>query len=86
MDIYCKKCNEGVDVYEFHDVADEQNKTFDEVSAAFRKNGCAALGWSCNNVIDADRGMKLNALYDMLGDDIDGAAAMIEDFEYLNMI
>ncbi len=85
-DVYCSKCNEPVDVFEFHDVAEEQNKTYSEVSAAFRNSGCSALGWSCSNNISADRGMKLDALYDLLGDDIDGAASLIEDFEYLNMI
>lgn len=86
MDLYCPKCNEPCDVYEFHDVANEQGKTYEEVSRGFRSDGCSSLGWSCSGSISADRGMKLEALYDLLGDDVDGAAALIEDFEYVGLI
>lgn len=87
MDVYCKFCNEPVDVYEFHDIAEEQEVTYDDVYAAFRTSGCEALGSKHNgSAIDRERAMKLDALYDLLGDDVDGAASMIDDFEYVGLL
>lgn len=65
---------------------------FDEVARAFRAIGCKAMGESCapNDYeaelrLDQHRPGALTpaeaaaALYELLGDDMDGAAAMLED-------
>lgn len=62
---------------------------FDEVSEEFRIQGCAALrefrgtNRKCE-LRDGDRGTRAamaSAAYDLLGPDIDGAAAMLEDWD-----
>lgn len=50
---------------------------FDQVSADFRRRGCEALGSRHN---DTEANPAIGALYELLGDDIDGADALIEDF------
>lgn len=77
MDVYCGKCSEPVDTDYFHDVADENGTTYTHVMRDFQQRGCEALGdphgeGSANPYADA--------LYDLLGDDMDGAAAMMQDY------
>lgn len=61
----------------------EYDRVFAEVSAAFRKNGCSALtvySATCSKERVSDRGAVLaNVAYELCGDDMDGAAAMIDD-------
>lgn len=77
MDVYCGKCSEPVDMDYFHDAADEQGRTYKEVSRDFQQRGCEALGWSHG---EGQANPYADALYDLLGDDMDGAAAMMDDF------
>ena len=81
MDIYCTRCGEPWDLDTFHDVADEQGTTWEAAVAAFRSDGCGATGWCapCEPRRTA-RGSATDALFDILGDDVDGVAAMLEDF------
>lgn len=79
MDVKCHTCGEPVDIFYFHDVAEEQGRTFDEVRADFYRRGCEALGDSHNGTTYED-GPAVLALQELLGDDIDGLAAMMEDF------
>lgn len=85
MDIYCPKgaCAEPVDMAYLHDVADEQGRTYTEVVHDFQSRGCEALGWthSDNGEPAAERAAIMDAMFDLLGDDVDGAAAMMEDFD-----
>ena len=92
MDILCPKCAEPWDMDTLHEVAEEEGTTYEAVSARFRTEGCKALGTS-HNVISADNdpeeadrrqlgAMVADAMYDALGDDLDGAAAMLEDFGF----
>lgn len=77
--------------------ADEYDKYYKKVSAEFRVKGCKALshitsGQSCipvpRNEDTTDRTFGLtrseaaSALYDVLGEDLDGAAAMMEDMGF----
>lgn len=90
MDIRCPKCGEPWDFDTLHDAAEEQESTYDKVAADFRSRGCAALGWgSCSEPSEeTDRHYGLrpqdaaSALYDLLGDDMDGAASMLEDMGF----
>ena len=56
---------------------------FGQVSAAFRKNGCSALtvfSATCSKDPASDRGAVLaNVAFELCGDDMDGAAGMIDD-------
>jgi len=86
MDINCPKCAEPVEIEYLHNVADAVGTTFTAVLHAFQTDGCSALGERCNpRVTDRDRARAAGAamLYEILGDDIDGAAAMLEDFEMM---
>jgi len=93
MDINCPKCAEPVELDYLHEVADIDSQygdgaTFIDVLHAFQTDGCSALGERCNpRVTDRDRARAAGAamLYELLGDDIDGAAAMLEDFEYMGV-
>lgn len=79
MDIYCPLCAEPVEIDYLHDVADERDMTFAEVRDEFQSEGCVALLSKCNpSTFGSDRGRIAAALYDILGDDIDGAAAMLD--------
>lgn len=48
------------------------------LAADFRRRGCPALGTSCTEP-DNDRALLARATYDALGDDMDAAAAMLDD-------
>jgi len=49
----------------------------------FQSHGCKAIDAKCNPRKDHGRASAAAALYDLLGDDIDGAASMLEDFEMM---
>jgi hypothetical protein len=63
--------------------SEEYERVFAHVSAAFRQNGCSALtvySASCSTEPVSERGAMLaNVAYERCGDDLDGAAAMIDD-------
>lgn len=77
MDHYCPKCSEPVDNDYFHDIAEETGQTYRAVAADFRVRGCAALGESHGT---GSANPYAEALYDLLGDDMDGAASMMSDY------
>lgn len=80
MDVYCSKCSEPVDTDYFHDVADENGTTYRTVMRDFQARGCEALGMKHG---DMGPNPYADALYDLLGDDMDGAASMMADFPHL---
>lgn len=61
-----------------------------KVAAEFRRQGCAALSTAYPNTSCEARGGRRDALadavYDLMGDDMDGAAAAFEDAEYLGLL
>lgn len=81
MDLYCSKCGEPWELDTMHDVAEENDMTFNKAVEYFRKKGCAALGASCGEPANVGRAMAFAALHDLMGDDVDGIAAMLEDFD-----
>lgn len=88
MDIYCCKCGEPVELDYIHDVvadriaAGDTAATYSIVAAEFRRTGCPAIGGSCNT--DTVAHPAVSAMYDLLGDDMDGAAAMMEDMDMMS--
>jgi hypothetical protein len=80
MDLYCPKCAEPWDNDSIHDRAKELGDTYTVVSADFRVNGCEALG-SEHGEGTAPPGVGV--VYELLGDDMDGAASEFEDLRSL---
>ena len=89
MDIMCRICGEPWEIDTFHDVAEDEGITFDEATRRFRADGCFATGWyskPCEPSTDPQQratNMIAGELMDLLGDDVDGAAAMLEDFRLI---
>ena len=92
MDITCPRCGEAWDNDCIHDEVSErallgQVTSYDAVAREFRARGCIALraftgnDSLCERVRD-DRTAAAGALYDLLGDDMDGASAMLADLGY----
>lgn len=88
MDIRCPRCGEPWDFDTLHEAAAENDSTYEKVAADFRRRGCVALfGDACspdpNEPVNPRTGLKASeaaaTLYDLLGDDMDGAAALLED-------
>ena len=90
MDMYCTRCGEPWDNDTFHEAAEEQHSTYREVVRDFQSRGCIAIGWQskpCEVNTDQPRDSVFGltpseaaeALYDLLGDDTDGAMAMLDD-------
>lgn len=89
-DIYCPRCDEPVDVEELHYVyVGDDRVSFEDARSNFYRIGCAALSGdmqpSCNER-KTTRGEAADVIYEMMGDDIDGAAALFDDFEYLGLL
>lgn len=82
MDLHCPRCGEPVDNDELHAVAEETGNTYSSVLAAFRHTGCPALPGGRHNLetIGSDLAILSAAAFDLMPDDPDGVAAMIEDF------
>lgn len=94
MDVYCKFCREPWDNDTIHEEAAEREQqreprtTYAEVAADFRQYGCGAFYTftgqpklaKCPNVGTDTRAVpEIDALGDLLGDDMDGLTAMLED-------
>lgn len=78
MDIYCPICGEPLDTYELHEI---EGMTYAEARKAFYREGCTGVGFTHNANTTASP--EIGVLYELLGDDVDGAAAMLEDLEYM---
>jgi hypothetical protein len=83
MDIRCPLCAEPWDTDELHDVV---NQTYDEAYKCFRKIGCATFDTPCSKNPDKFRAEASAVLMDLLGDDVDGVASMLDDFEYAGLL
>ena len=86
MDIRCPICGEPWEIETLHDEADWTNETFDKVRKRFYSDGCGKVfGVSCER--SNDNAATLAALaHEVMGDDVDGIASMLEDAEYMGLI
>lgn len=86
MDIYCPKCGEPWDNDELHHEAEDNDSDYETVAKNFRRRGCEVFGFQHGDADYEVNGMPAStaasALYELLGDDMDGAAAMMEDLGY----
>ncbi len=80
MDIKCKNCGEPWDMDSLHDlVAEGAAVDFEDARKAFYREGCGAFGQGCTSVRYGG-GSAIEVLQELMGDDIDGLAALTEDF------
>lgn len=88
MDIYCK-CREPWDMHELHEaVAADYYPTFTAARKAFARYGCPAMdgkATACPRGTGNDTDL-ISEVYDLMGDDIDGAAAMLEDARMMGLL
>ena len=82
-DVYCPKCGEPVDIWEFNDVAQEKGYPVSTIRENFFRDGCEALGFRCNPDYDPEMAEISAIAYDIMGDDLDGISAMTEDYEFI---
>lgn len=93
MDVYCSKCAEPWDNDCIHDEVDARHEsgdktaTYVKVMREFQSKGCVALshayGGGCDGESgDSIRAALVSAAYELLGDDMDGAASTLEDYFY----
>jgi hypothetical protein len=84
-DVMCPKCGEPWEIDTLHEAAKDQGHTFSEILGGFRRRGCVVLSGfgfglvKCNPNGDSRRAGLASALFDILGDDVDGVAAELED-------
>lgn len=84
MDIPCTQCGEPWDNHSFHDLAAELETTYTVIMRRFRSEGCAVFATWGVAPCEPDRHSLIRSeLADILGDDIDGYAAEMEDYAYL---
>lgn len=86
MDIYCPVCSEPMDVLELHTFTGDTAADFDDARRIFFSDGCGTL---YNSPCAKNRTLRSEAtlaLVDVMGDDVDGIAAMLEDLEYEGLL
>jgi hypothetical protein len=82
MDLICPKCAEPWDNDEFHYV---EGMSYAKAVRAMRAEGCGAVfGGTCRE--SSDEGARQRALmsavaFELMGDDTDGIASMMDDWE-----
>lgn len=95
MDIYCPICDEPWEIDTLHDVAAEIGTTYETIARTFRTRGCgyafegSTYGHTyCQTLYDdTPRQNKTAAMiYDVMGDDLDGAAAMFDEADALGIL
>ena len=90
MDLYCQKCDEPWEAYYIGSCIDQEEKEIDGMkpSEAFLAGiGCPACKWGKNAPKQQTiKGMAMATMAEILGDDIDGMASMMDEFEYMGML
>lgn len=80
MDVYCQHCNEPCDVFHLnHDMEPEFREMF---KAGKGCDCCEGKGEKSKTL----RSEAMGIMMDMMGDDIDGVASMMDDFDYAGML
>lgn len=93
MDLYCQKCAEPWDFFHVQNDMDEETEDFgpngEKPSARFKKGeGCPACDWGKKAPQTPNlRSQAMSTMMEIMGDDdIDGVAAMMDDFDYAGML
>lgn len=80
MDIYCKRCGEP---WDYLGAADAGDMTRTEYTAMMAGEGCPSCAGKPLNKPKPFRAMLMDAVSDLLGDDIDGIASSMDDAEFM---
>lgn len=90
-DVFCKFCGEPCDMDEFHNGTD----SFREIYRLFQQNGCPIADQAIDGLAPAEMTIRrcenqpvasaefldaVEAIQDLLGDDVDGVASMLGDY------
>lgn len=95
MDIRCPKCGEPWDHDTLHEEVQEridylhENATYAHVAAEFRRDGCGAfrgLGMNPCQPVKSAVTAAAQAVYELMGDDMDGAASFLDDAEAIGLL
>ena len=94
MDIRCTTCGEPWDHDSLHEIAEDRapyegqdyEKAWAWAVQQFHSLGCEALGCSHNAVANVRAASIADVLFDVMGDDTDGIAAMLEDAEWMGAL
>lgn len=85
MDLYCQVCAEPWEHYYIHHEMDHEGPG--DSKRFLSGVGCPSCRWGANRPAETPiRAMAAGALSELLGDDTDGIAAMMEDFDALGML
>lgn len=81
MDVYCPVCGEPWDMGELHELRDwlDEPMEYAEAWRQFKLSGCEVFGVPHAGVHDEQRANLAEVLYDIVGDDIDCTASMLDD-------
>ena len=75
-EIRCPQCGEITDLWDFDDPKDRR---------LYATQGCEAVGFGrCTP--DPQKGSVVSAVADIMGDDLDGMASMLEEAEALGLL
>jgi hypothetical protein len=88
MDIYCPRCGEPWDTDEFHYLAEELGTTFNDTMTQFARKGCEVIPEQSHNPyaqLDHRRALVAAVAFEIMGDDVDGIVAMMDDAEALGL-
>lgn len=79
MDILCPVCAEPWDSYELHEEAEFRGVSYTTIYRKFKREGCAVFGERhSSNKAPAE----IAELYNLMGDDVDGAIGLLDDFGF----
>lgn len=72
----------------WHNQQEYENRYYNEIRLDFYGRGCKAMTWIGGNKDyckpkAGGKALLASAAYDIMGDDLDGAAAMMEDYAYM---
>ncbi|MCZ2109614.1 MAG: hypothetical protein LC118_08615 [Dehalococcoidia bacterium] len=76
MDIYCPVCGEPWEMDSLHDVPGTNYAT---ARKRFAREGCALFETSHNDPPDSETAVRSGVCFELLGDDIDGIASLMEE-------
>jgi hypothetical protein len=91
MDVFCSHCGEPWDIYSIHEIV---GGSYNHKNVQFQQLGCGAFEVppvECQAVTPEagspmdTRAQAAGAMYDLLGDDMDGAASMLDDAEAMGL-
>lgn len=93
MDIPCPICGEPWDNDTIHEEVEyrksngDAKATYSKVAQEFRSKGCVTFnGASQCKPSNSFRQQAIRMTYDLLGDDMDGAASLLDDYDYAGLL